>query len=59
MREANLVFFSSLRCTYKRRKAARGCSVDVTVGKDQTVALPSMRTTHAHVVSITFGNLPP
>jgi hypothetical protein len=59
MREANLVFFSSLRRTYRFRECARGCSIDVAVGKDQTVALPSMRTAHAHVVSSTFGNLPP
>jgi hypothetical protein len=38
---------------------AHGCSIDVAVGKNKVMALPSMRTTHAHVVGIAIGDLPP
>ena len=47
------------RRTYMRGIGVRGCSTGVAVGKDKVIDLPSMRTTHAHVVGIAVGNLPP
>jgi hypothetical protein len=38
---------------------ACGCSINLAVGKDEATALPSMRATHAHVVGIAIGDLPP
>ncbi len=38
---------------------ASACSIAVTVGKDQGMALPRMSATDANVVCISLGDLPP
>ena len=38
---------------------ARGCSVDVAVGKDEAITLPRVSGTDANVVRSAVGDLPP
>jgi hypothetical protein len=38
---------------------ARGCSVDVAVGKDEAITLPRVSATHTNIIGTPIRNLPP
>ncbi len=41
------------------RNAARGCTIAVTVGKDDEITLPRVSGTHANIIGTPIRNLPP